>query len=184
MAIPGTRNDPYGAFNFYISLVESSSTLDQILTAANIVFDGGFSECTGLEGTLEVEDYSEGGENRYVHKFPTRMTYSNLVLKRGVTLSQELWNWHLDYANGQGKRRDGIVALWDNNPDNTVRTWAFQRGMPLKWTGPTFNATQNAAAIETLEIVHEGWKPIPVGLAIEQVGQALGRVGESIGNLF
>jgi phage tail-like protein len=184
MAIPGSRVDPYGAFNFYISLVESSSTLAQTLTAVNIVFAGGFTECTGLEGTLEVEDYNEGGENRFVHKFATRMTYGNLVLKRGMTFNQDLWQWHLDYVNGRGKRRDGLIALWDKNPDNTVRVWAFKEGMPLKWSGPTFNATQNAFAVETIEIVHHGWKPVPIGLAIEQVGQAFEQVGEGIGNLF
>ena len=109
MAIPGLRSDPFPAFNFIISLIDTSSTLAVVSTAINLAIGGGFSECSGLDGTLVVEDYAEGGENRFVHKFPTRMTYGHLVLKRGVSLSEDLWNWHFDYANGKGKRRDGLI---------------------------------------------------------------------------
>jgi phage tail-like protein len=35
-------------------------------------------------------------------------------------------------------------------------TWRFRRGWPCKLSGPTFNATSNEVAIETLEIAHEG----------------------------
>jgi phage tail-like protein len=37
-----------------------------------------------------------------------------------------------------------------------VKLWFFRNGIPLKWTGPSLSATQNEAAIETLEIAHEG----------------------------
>jgi phage tail-like protein len=95
----GLRIDPFPAFNFYVTLIDTSSTLATLSAAASLVGAGavatgvdlapaaGFSECTGLEATLQVEEYNEGGENRFVHKFPTRMTYSNIVLKRGVSFS-------------------------------------------------------------------------------------------------
>jgi phage tail-like protein len=31
----------------------------------------------------------------------------------------------------------------------------LREAWPSKWTGPSFNATSNEVAIETLEIVHE-----------------------------
>jgi phage tail-like protein len=37
-----------------------------------------------------------------------------------------------------------------------VKVWKFKRGIPTKWVGPSLNATQNAVAIESLEIGHEG----------------------------
>ena len=186
------RKDPVPAFNFYISLIRTSSALGNLfgdtglgaaLQSTDLVVAGGFSECSGLEATLQVEEYSEGGENRYVHKFPTRMTYSNIVLKRGITFSQELWQWHYDYVNGKGKRLDGLITLRDED-QNAVRSWGFKGGLPLKWTGPKLNATQNAVAIETLEIIHQGWKPLPVSVALQAVGQAIGQVGTAIGGLF
>lgn len=155
MPATGSRNDPLRGFNFYISLADSSSTLTQGSGGVGLVAAGGFSECSGLEGTLLVEDYNEGGENRFVHKFPTRMTYANIVLKRGISFSRDLWQWHFDYVNGTGKRRDGLIILQDES-HQPAKTWKFKRGLPLKWTGPTLNASQGAVAIESLEIVHEG----------------------------
>jgi phage tail-like protein len=160
MAIPGDRSDPFPAFNFLVSLIDSSSVLASNNSATNFVAGGGFSECSGLETTLQVEEYSEGGENRYIHKFPTRMTYNNIILKRGVTQSEDLWNWHFDYVNGNGKRRDGVIIL-RSELQIPVKTWIFKRGLPLKWTGPTFNAAQSAIAVEALEIMHEGLELLP-----------------------
>lgn len=177
------RNDPLRGFNFTLSLMQTSSTLSSWVSNVDVVISGGFSECSGLDGTLQVEDYSEGGENRYVHKFPTRMTYTNIILKRGITFSQDLWQWHSDYVKGKGKRLDGLIALLDEE-GNPVRHWAFQRGLPLKWTGPTFNAIQNAVAIESIEIVHEGWRSLPLSMSLQQVGKALGNVGKAVSKLF
>lgn len=186
------RIDPVLGFNFYISLVRTSSSLGKVLgnsplesrlLSTDLAIVGGFSECSGLEGTLQVEEYSEGGENRYVHKFPTRMTYANIVLKRGITFSQDLWKWHYDYANGKGKRLDGLITLLDEDRE-PVQNWAFQGGMPLKWSGPTLNAAQSAVAVETLEIIHQGWKPLPASVALQAVGRSLKRVGSAIGALF
>lgn len=188
----GQRSDPVPAFNFYISLIRTSnslakflgdSTLEKALLSSDLVVAGGFSECSGIEGTLQVEEYSEGGENRFVHKFPTRMTYSNITLKRGITFSQELWKWHFDYANGKGKRLDGLITLLDES-ENAVRIWAFQKGLPLKWTGPTLNAAQSQVAIETLEIAHQGWKPLPVSIALREVGESFGRAAKAVEGLF
>ncbi len=170
MAIPGFRLDPLPAFNFYISLIDTSSTLAVVTTAINFIAAGGFSECSGLDGTLQVEEYSEGGENRFVHKFPTRMTYSNITLRRGMGFSDDLWNWHFDYVNGRWKRRDGLIIL-QNDQHQPVKIWKFKRGLPLKWAGPTLNASQSATAIETLEIMHEGLELVSVGAALQQIGQ-------------
>ena len=176
MPIPGLRSDPLPAFNFYITLIDSSSTVGKIMTAISFVAGGGFTECTGLDGTLEVEDYNEGGQNSFVHKFATRMTYSNITLKRGVTFSEDLYNWHFDYVRGKGARRDGVIYL-QNEIHAPVKMWAFLRGLPLKWSGPTLNAAQSTVAVESMEIAHEG-------LLLLSPGTALAAVGEAVGELF
>ena len=172
MPIPGVRFDPLPAFNFHISLLDSSGTVAGITSVGRFAADGGFTECSGLEGTLLVEEYSEGGENSFVHKFPTRMTYSNLTLKRGMGLTDELWNWHFDYVNGKGKRRDGVITL-RNEALVPVKTWIFKEGLPLKWTGPMFNASQSAVAFESIEIAHHGLVLLSPGTALTQVAEAV-----------
>jgi phage tail-like protein len=167
----GVRLDPLPAFNFYVVLVDSSGALGALRTALGVVA-GGFSECSGLDGTLQVEEYPEGGENGYVHKFATRMTYSNLTLRRGVQLSEDLWNWHYQYAQGRGKRRDGAIIL-QSELRIPLKTWIFRGGLPLRWTGPTLNAAQSAVAIEALEIAHQGLELLSPGTALESAAQAV-----------
>ena len=174
------RGDPVLNHNFVISLIDSSSTL-AILGAAAFsgiidVAVGGFSECSGLEMSLKVEEYREGGRNSAVLKFPTRVEWSNITLKKGIGAGTELWDWHYGFVEGQGKRRDGIIALLTDRrlPNNF---WYFRRGLPVKYTGPSLNATQNNVAIESLEITHEGIFQLPfvgLGAAASSVAAGLG----------
>ena len=172
MALPGIRSDPFPGFNFQVVLIDDSSKLATALTAVSVVMGGSFSECSGLEGTLQLEEYPEGGENRFVHKFATRMTYANISLRRGITFSEDLWNWHFDYVNGRGKRRDGMIFL-KNELQIPLKMWVWRAGLPVKWSGPTFNATQNAVAIEGLEIAHQGLELVSPGSIAQQVGNQI-----------
>jgi phage tail-like protein len=150
------RIDPLSTFNFYITLIDNTNVLGTLITAVLNYAVAGFSECTGLDATIEVMDYREGGVNGYVHKFATRATYSNLTLKHGVIyLYDDLWSWHYDWVQGIGKRKDGLIVLLDESR-KPAKVWKFKRGIPTKWVGPPLNAAQSSAAIESLEIAHEG----------------------------
>jgi phage tail-like protein len=116
---------------------------------------GGFSEVSGLVVEVETEDYQEGGVNDYVHKLPKGIKYPNLVLKRGITDSDELWKWYEDVVNGKIKHKNGSIILLDSE-GNVKRTWTFEDVYPIKWTGPDFKADNSAIAIESLELVHKG----------------------------
>ncbi len=158
MSKPGERTDPFPAFRFYITLIDSSSTLAKVKTdipAIEKSANGGFSECSGLDMTMEVFEYKEGGVNDFVYKFPTRAEFSNITLKKGIGLTDDLWLWHYEYIQYKGKRRNGMISLM-NEAGNSVKVWTFKNGLPLKWTGPDLNAAQGALAIESLEISHEG----------------------------
>jgi phage tail-like protein len=155
----GVRVDPVLAHNFLISLVDSSSELAAVVSAIHSFALGGFSECSGLEMSLEVQEYREGGRNGTVLKFPTRVTWTNLTLKRGMTTDTGLWDWHYGFVEGRGSRRDGIIVL-QNDLHLPVQIWLFERGLPVKWTGPTMHASQNSVAIEALQISHEGLRQV------------------------
>ncbi len=156
-SIAALRTDPYRAFNFLITLVDSSSALGTALSVIQSAAVGGFSECSGLELSLDAEEYKEGGNNGGSLRFPTRIKWTNLRLKRGMAIAKDLWNWHYGFVEGKVQRRDGIITLQDEL-HLPVKVWSFTRGLPVKWTGPSLNATQNAVAIEELEIAHEGLK--------------------------
>ncbi len=85
-----------------------------------------------------------------------RASHSNITLKHGVIYSyDDLWDWHYSWVQGQGTRKDGLIVLNDNS-GQPAKIWKFRRGIPVKWSGPSLNATQNGVAVESLEIAHEG----------------------------
>jgi phage tail-like protein len=165
----GTRSDPLLGYNFIVTLIDTSSVLalatSFIGSAISDVALGGFTECTGLEMALDVEEYKEGGNNGAILKFPTRVKWTDITLKKGMGTSTELWDWHYGFVEGEGKRRDGIIML-QNDLHEPNNIWYFKRGLPIKYTGPTMNASQNGVAIESIVIAHEGIYQVPaVGLA-------------------
>ena len=111
------RNDPLGVFNFYLTLIDASNVAGTLISAAFNYAVAGFSECSGLDVTLEVMEYKEGGVNDYVRKFPTRASHGNITLKRGVIyLEDDLWTWHQGFVQGAGTRKDGLIVLLDESP--------------------------------------------------------------------
>jgi phage tail-like protein len=139
----GKRVDPYRGFNF---LVEFDG-----LTQA------GFQECSGLDASTDPIDYREGQDPNHVRKLPGLNKYAPLTLKRGITDSPDFWKWRQSVIEGRTERRNGSVILLDEAGQEKLR-WNFFEAWPSKWTGPGLNATSNAVAIETIEIVHEELK--------------------------
>ena len=139
----GNRNDPFGSFNFLVEI-------DGITRAA-------FRECSGLDSSQQATDYREGGEPLRMRKIPGLNTYSNINLKRGVTLDVELWNWRQQAAEGRVERKNGSIILLDDKGEEKIR-WNFTDAWPVKWAGPSLNATGNDVAVEELDLAHEGLK--------------------------
>ncbi|HQZ33902.1 MAG TPA: phage tail protein [Ilumatobacteraceae bacterium] len=125
---------------------------------------GWFSEVSGLTVDIAVEDIQEGGENSYSHKLPGRMTWPNIVLKRGVTQNDSLLTW-LTKSSGEGfaaagnKLTRSSAAITLLAADGTrLRAWNFDGAFPVKWTGPSFAASSTDMAVEELEIAHHGFR--------------------------
>lgn len=148
-------NDPLPSFNFYIVLIEDpDSPLKIAASSASALILGGFSEATGLESEIQIEEYSAGGINNRVFRFPSRAAYSNIVLSRGMGFSEDLYLWHEGFLRGEGKRRNGMIFL-ANELRQPIKAWTFENGIPVKWSGPALNAASSATAVEKLEIAHE-----------------------------
>ena len=132
-----TRVDPYKSFKFLLEI-------DNITQA-------GFSECSGLSSEVEIIEYREGGEVSYVNKMIGKSSYGDISLKWGATDSTELYDWHKNAIDGVTERKNGAVILLDDLGEEKIR-WDFFEGIASKWEGPSFNATGNEVAIESLTI--------------------------------
>jgi phage tail-like protein len=114
-----------------------------------------FSEVTGLEVNTEFEEIKEGGVNNFVHKLPKTTKYGNLVLKKGMTDNDTLYNWHQDVINGIINTEQIAIILTDRQK-NELKRWTFQNAFPVKWTGPDLKADTSSFAIESVELAHQG----------------------------
>jgi phage tail-like protein len=135
------RTDPYRGYNFRIEL-DSTSVAS-------------FRECSGLTMNTDAVDYREGTD---VPLSPRKLTglrkFTNIMLKRGFTQNEDMWNWYKNVLNGVSDRRNGAVVLQDEEHNDVVR-WNFTNAWICKWEGATMNATSNDVAIESLEICPE-----------------------------
>lgn len=138
----GSPANPFPSSNFRVEI-------DGITTAS-------FRECTGLAGDSTVIEYREGTDfARTPRKIIGQQTYPNITLKRGYTTNRELWDWFRNIVNGVPDKRSGSIILMDEARNDVLR-WNFENGWIKKIEGPSFNATSNEVAVESVEIVHEG----------------------------
>lgn len=140
------------------------------VTAATFLFEvdgveiGRFMEVSGLEVSIETEDVLEGGQNSFVHKLPGRMTWPNIVLKRGVTQNDSLLNWLTkssgeQFAAAGNKLTRSTAAITLVGPaGKRLRAWEFDGAFPIKWSGPNFSVSSTDMAMEELEISHHGFR--------------------------
>jgi phage tail-like protein len=131
------RVDPYNNFRFLVEL-------DGIIQAS-------FSEASGYGSDIEVIEYREGGDSATVRKLPGKVSYPDITLKRGITDSRELYDWHLAAVSGKIQRKNGSIIMLDNTGAEKIR-WNFFSAWPSKWHGSDLNASSKETAIETFTL--------------------------------
>lgn len=138
--MPIRPNDPYMNFNFTVEI--------EGLEAA------GFLEVSGIVAETEVVEYREGNMPGQALKLPGQTRFGNVTLKRGVSRSNVLWNWHKTVADGDADRRNVSIILLNTRREE-VRRWNLYEAWPCKFETAPLHAKGNDVAIETLEIVCE-----------------------------
>ena len=131
------RVDPFRNFRFLVEI-------DGIVQA-------GFSECTGFGSNVEVIEYREGGDSTTVRKLPGKTSYTDVMLKWGLTNSRELYDWHREVINGQISRRNGSIIILDDTGQEVVR-WNFFNAWPSKFDPVDLNAKGNDVALDSLTV--------------------------------
>jgi phage tail-like protein len=119
--------------------------------------DASFQEVSGLTATVGTIDILEGGENRFTHKVPTRVSYDKLVLKRGLMKDSALLKWA---SSSISQFQFSPITLYihllnEAGPSAPLLTWEVVNAYPIKWSISNFNSEQNAIAIESLELNYE-----------------------------
>jgi len=114
-----------------------------------------FSEVGGLGFEVATEEVPEGGENRFIQRYPVRVKYPDLVLKRGLLKSSAIWDWTRDcIENLDIKPKNVDVKLLNENHEPLI-TWHLVGAYPVKWAVTDLNATNNAIVVESLQLAYQ-----------------------------
>jgi phage tail-like protein len=131
----------------------------------NPLCNAAFSECNGLDMTMEPKTYQSGGDNQRQHHRPGPVSYGRLTLRRGLTNTLHLWEWFSAAATpGQNLKAQGEITLWD--AAGTPRlTYIVVDCLPVKLSGPSFDAKSPQIAVEELQLVYATLNLRPAGQA-------------------
>jgi phage tail-like protein len=111
-----------------------------------------FQEVGGLNKEMTTEEFTEGGENRFVYRFPKGSKYPNLVLKRGMKPDSKIIDWVRNAIDNFDFQPVDITVSLLNSDHTPLVSWEFVKCWPLKWSTSDLKAQENAIVIETLEL--------------------------------
>ena len=145
MADPAAR--PFTAFSFAVEISRDD--------APALLCNAAFSECDGLEMSMDVKTIREGGSNDRQIRLAGPLAYGNLTLKRGMTDSFDLWQWFSDTVDQPGLRADAYVVLLAPDGQTERARFHASRCVPVKLKAPPLNAKDGQVAIEELQLAYE-----------------------------
>ncbi len=117
-----------------------------------------FKAVSGIKSGMDPEEVKEGGENRFIHKLPTRIKFDNLVLKSAVEkLDSPLIKWcketlESDFRMPFSTKNISVMLL--NEEGNALMQWYFENAYPIRWEIDGFDSAKNEVAIETIELCY------------------------------
>jgi phage tail-like protein len=138
---------PFSAFNFSIEITPDGDT--------GPLCGASFSECDGLEMTLDVKSVREGGNNGVQVKLAGPAGYGQLTLKRGMTDGFDLWRWFERSIREPQVRATGEVVIYAQDRQTRQAVFVLDRCLPVKLKAPPLNAREGIVAIEELQVAYE-----------------------------
>jgi phage tail-like protein len=144
---------PFTTFNFAVEINVGEESKSLVNAA--------FSECDGLEMSLEVKTIREGGGNDRQIRLNGAVAYGQLTLKRGMTDNFDLWAWFNDSVHDPSLRAAAEVVLFAADGATERARFQMSRCVPVKIKAPQLNAKDGQVAIEELQIAYETLKLAP-----------------------
>lgn len=135
-------------FNFKVNLYLPGAEKNSELCSA------AFSECSGLEMSLEPKTIREGGNNAQPIHLLGKVGYGQLNLKRGMTSDFDLWKWFEKVQKDRKLRASGDVIMLAVDGSENVK-FKITGCLPVKISAPSLNAISGKHAIEEMQIAYE-----------------------------
>lgn len=129
------------------------------------VCSGAFSECSGLEATMEPKVIKAGGVNYGAAQRVGPVSFATVVLKRGMTTTRDAFKWFQLVAGGAYAYRLSAEIAMQDSAGQDVITWALDKCLPVKFKAAELNAKGNDIGVEELHLAHEGLRLVLEGAA-------------------
>ena len=146
---------PLHVFRFQVDFKEQLITSDSEGSQV-VLCSGAFSECSGLEATMEPKVIKEGGRNWGAIQRAGKTTFATLILKRGMTTTRDLWTWYEFVGMGKYAHRLNVIVTMFDTTGKAVLAWKLTRALPIKFKAADLNGKGTDIAIEELHLAHEG----------------------------
>ena len=130
----------------------------EVLGLTPVADDLRFVEVGGLALEVATEEVPEGGENRFAQRYPGRAKYGDLVLKRGLLKTSEVWNWARQCIEDLDVQPLDVNVTLLNPDHEPLMTWHVIGAFPVKWSVSDLNATANAFVVETLTLAYRHFR--------------------------
>lgn len=114
-----------------------------------------FRDVSGLSMEVEEETHNEGGENRFVQKFPVRGRYPDLVLKRGLLTDSRVQEWCKAAIQNLEIEPITVWVTLMNESHEPLQTYTFVNAWPKKWSASDLNAEASEIVVESLELAYQ-----------------------------
>lgn len=141
---------PFTSFNFSVEINRGED--------GGPLVNAAFSDCDGLEMSMEVKTIREGGANDRQIRLNGMVAYGQLTLKRGMTGNFDLWTWFRDSVQDPRLRASAEVVLLGSDGETERARFQLSRCVPVKIKAPAFNAKEGGVAIEELQVAYETLK--------------------------
>ena len=141
------RDTPYGNFNFLVDL----GTGDTESPEAR------FNEVILPNGIVDVIEYRGGNEGTSApRKILGRTNYDNVILKRGLIGSLDLYEWWDEARRGNmSVYRDVTIQLLNEERSESVMVWRLFNAWPTGYHCSSLDAQGGDVVIEILELAYE-----------------------------
>lgn len=116
-----------------------------------------FQEVTGLNAEAQVIEYRGANNKAFAPvKMPGIQKFGNVTLKKGMFKGDTaLWQQFTSVKMNTYKKSTIIISLLDESND-VAMSWSLTNAFPSKITITDMKADANEAAVESMEITHEG----------------------------
>ncbi|NCT94937.1 MAG: phage tail protein [Chitinophagaceae bacterium] len=116
-----------------------------------------FQEVTGLSSETQVIEYRAGNSQAYsTVKMPGIKKFGNITLKKGIFKDdKKMWTMYNAIKMNTIERVTVVISLLDE-ANAVAMSWNLTNAFPCKMTVTDMKADANEAAVETMELAHEG----------------------------